>query len=261
MTTTAAPQPGDTYLAFNGVNSYVEIPSINSYGVSDAGALTIAVWMRPDTVNFEKIEGTGYVHWIGKGEGSGANGQQEWVFRIYNRDDTTENPPRPNRISFYLFNPDGRTGVGSYVQNEVQEGAWIHLASVADGTRTYLYLNGRYIRCDTYRGPSQGGCPIHFQPPPNQDVQLVIQPQNGSAPLRLGTRDFASYFQGGVSRMRIWSRVLAAAEIAGLYAADTAPQDGLVAEFMLDADTGQVAIDTAQGNNGAIFGATWSVQQ
>jgi len=54
---------------------------------------------------------------------------------------------------------------------------------------------------------------------------------------------------------------LLAAEIADLYAADVVPQDGLVAEFMLDADMGQVAADTAQGNNGTIVSAIWLTQQ
>jgi Concanavalin A-like lectin/glucanases superfamily len=257
MATNAAPQAGDTCLAFNGIDSFVEVPSIDAYGVANAGALTVSAWMRPDTLNFANSEGTGYVHWIGKGDGAGPSGRQEWALRMYNRDGTQENPPRPNRISFYLFNPEGGLGVGSYAQDPVQEGAWLHFVGMADNARTYLYRNGRYARCDTYQGLSQGGCPIHFQPPPNDNLQLVIQPQNGPAPVRLGTRDFASYFMGALSRVRIWSRTLQLAEIAGLYATDTVPQDRLVAEFLLNADTGQVAVDTVRGNNGAIFNCAW----
>ena len=94
------------------------------------------------------------------------------MFRIYNRDHTTENPPRPNRISFYVFNPDGRLGVGSYFQDTLQEGTWMFVVGVANTTRTYIYRDGRYRRCDTYRGPADDQCPIHFLPPPNDDVQL-----------------------------------------------------------------------------------------
>jgi hypothetical protein len=89
-------------------------------------------------LNFPRWERTGYVHWLGKGEGSGDGGQQEWVFRIYNRDDTTENPPRPNRVSFYVFNPDGRLGVGSYFQDSLQEGTWMFVVGVANAMRTYI---------------------------------------------------------------------------------------------------------------------------
>jgi hypothetical protein len=59
------------------------------------------------------------VHWLGKGEGAGDSGHHEWVFRIYNRNCTAENPPRPNRISFYIFDPGGRKGVGSYFQDSL----------------------------------------------------------------------------------------------------------------------------------------------
>src|SRR5262249_53312824 len=148
-------------------------------------------WMRPDVLNFPNAEGTGYVHWLGKGEGAGPGGVQEWVFRMYNRDGTQESPPRPNRISFYVFNPEGGLGVGSYVPDAVREKVWIHVVGVADGTRTYFYKNGAYVRCDTYRGPSDGVCPIHYKPRPHETEQLVIEPQPGPAPLRFGTRDLA----------------------------------------------------------------------
>ncbi|HME24385.1 MAG TPA: LamG domain-containing protein [Acetobacteraceae bacterium] len=261
MANDAAPQPGDIYLGFNGVDSYVEIPCIDAYGVASAGALTVSAWMRPDALNFDNFEGTGYVYWIGKREGAGATGQQEWALRMYNREGTQEDPPRPNRISFYLFNPEGGLGVDSFTPHTVREHAWIHIVGVADSARTYFYRNGTYVRCDTYQGPSQGGCPIHFQAPSNQDKQLVIQPRNGSAPLRFGTRDFASYFKGGLSRVRIWSRTLLASEIADLYTTHTVPRDRLVAEFMLNAGTGQMAADTAKGNDGTIFNATWETQR
>jgi hypothetical protein len=53
----------------------------------------------------------------------------------------------------------------------------------------------RTIPRDTYRGPAQGHCEIHFQAAPNQNMQLVINPQAGPAPLRLGTKDFGSFLK------------------------------------------------------------------
>jgi hypothetical protein len=79
--------------------------------------------------------------------------------------------------------------------------------------------------------------------------------------LRLGNRDFASFFQGGLSRVRLWSRALTAAEVADVYTADAAPRDGLVAEFLLAAGAGTMAADTAQGNDGRICGANWATQE
>src|SRR5579864_7285019 len=97
----APPGPGPVYLHFNGVDQYIEVPSSPDFSLSSNG-LTVSAWMRPDTLSFPNSEGSGYVYWLGKG----SRGRQEWVFRMYNRTNT-ENPPRPNRISFYVFNPDG----------------------------------------------------------------------------------------------------------------------------------------------------------
>ena len=171
--TNSAPRTGDVYLKLTGVDSYVQIASIADYSIATTGALSVAAWMRPDTLNFPRWEGTGYVHWLGKGE----SGQQEWALRMYNRDGTTEDPPRPNRISFYTFNPDGRLGVGSFFQDTLTEGSWIFVVGVADSTRTYMYRDGRYRRCDTYRGPQVGRCPIHFLPPPNDKAYLSLPNQ------------------------------------------------------------------------------------
>jgi concanavalin A-like lectin/glucanase superfamily protein len=261
MTANSAPRTGDIYLKLNGLNNFVEIPSSTDYSIATTGELSVAAWIRPDTLNFPSWERAGYVHWLGKGEGSGDTGQQEWVFRIYNRDHTTEHPPRPNRISFYTFNPEGGEGVGSYFQDTLNTGEWIFVVGVADATRTYMYRDGQYRRCDTYRGPSTDHCPIHYQPPPNENLQLEINPAAGASPLRLGTRDLNSFFEGGLSRVRIWSRVLEPDEVSALYLSDAAPSDGLVAEFLLNADTGTTAADSARGNDGTIFGAVWDLQQ
>jgi hypothetical protein len=246
---------------FNGIDNYVEVPSISDYSISTSGELTVAAWIRPDSLNFPNWEGTGYVHWMGKGEGTGDSGQQEWAFRMYNRDHTTETPPRPNRISYYAFNPEGGEGVGSYFQDNLHKRAWIHVVGVADATRCYIYRDGRYRRCDTYRGPPTKPCPIHYQPPPNDNLQLEVDPTAGTSPLRLGTRDGKSFFKGGISRVRIWNRALRASDVAALYSADKASTEGLIAEFMLNDASGSTVSDTAQGNSGIISGAVWAVQK
>jgi hypothetical protein len=262
MLENVGPQPGDVYLELNGRDAYVEMPSIADYSVSTTGELTISAWLRPDILNFLAVErNSDYIHWLGKGETSGAGGNQEWAFRMYNHSDPLDSPSRPNRISFYLFNPQGGLGVGSYVQVPIHKGKWIHIVGVADSSRTYLYKDGQYIRCDTYRGPAQGPCEIHYRPPPHQNLQLVIDPQPGSVPLRLGTKDLGSFFEGGLTRTRLWNRVLNAGEISALYSAEAVPQNGLVAEFLLNSDTGATAVDSRQKNNGEIFNGIWATQR
>ena len=70
-------------LVFDGTDDYVEIADAPQFSIVNTGELTVSAWMRPDALTFPKFEGTGYVHWIGKGEA----GQQEWAFRMYQRED------------------------------------------------------------------------------------------------------------------------------------------------------------------------------
>jgi len=98
----------DYVLVFDGQDDYVEIPDSPDFSVVTTGQLSVSAWIRPDVLTFPVFQSTGYVHWMGKGEA----GQHEWVFRMYN-EETTDTPPRPNRISFYVFNPGGGEGIGS----------------------------------------------------------------------------------------------------------------------------------------------------
>jgi len=224
-----------SYLSFDGVKSYVEIGDSPDFSAATRGALTVSAWIRPATLIFPTTEGgsESYVHWLGKGEAR----QQEWVFRMYSADNTVG---RANRISFYVFNLTGGLGVGSHYQdpdNPVQAGVWIHVVGAADTERTYIYINGQPIESNVYAG------------------QIAVQ--HGSAPVRIGTRDFKSYFEGEIREVRVWNRALSDQEIQALDDSDTVPQDGLVAEYLLTQD---IAQDTADSHNGIISGGTWIPQ-
>lgn len=243
---TADPQPSGPVLVFDGLTNYVEAPDSTDFSVDTAGGLTVAAWLRPDTLVFPSTESNGYVHWLGKGEGAGDSGQQEWVFRMYSADNTAG---RDNRISFYVFNPQGGFGIGSYFQDSIVAGQWLHVVGVVDSQTTAIYKNGVFRKCDQYTGTGTT-CQQYAD-------TLWITPQHGSAPLRMATRDFHSYFQGALAEVRVWSRPLGADEIAALYATDTVPPDGLVAEYLLHEGSGDVANDTADSHDGTIVGATW----
>ena len=164
MVKNGSPKTGDVYLEFNGRDSYVEIPSIADYSASTTGELTISAWIRPDTLNFPSVErNSAYIHWLGKGERSGAAGNQEWALRMYNHHDPLDSPPRPNRVSFYLFNPAGGLGVGSYVQVPIHRGKWMQIVGVADSSRTYFYKDGQFIRA------------IHTAGPPRDRARSIIR--------------------------------------------------------------------------------------
>ena len=217
-------------LQFNGTASdYVEIADSADFSVATRSSLSVSAWMRPDALTFPNSESTGYVHWMGKGE----TGQQEWTFRMYN-ESTTDVPPRPNRISFYVFNLSGGKGVGSYFQEPVQVGEWIHVVGIADGQNTYIYKNGVLKQSQSYAG--------------------IIIPQHGTAPLRIATRDFNSFFLGAIRGVRFWNRALTAAEVAAVFT-DTIPQDGLVAEYRLDPG---IVPDAVGLHDGQIVGGLWA---
>src|SRR6478609_8748863 len=156
----------DKAYLFNGTNQYIEIPDADQLSIASTGELSISVWMRPDVLDFPSIENE-YVHWMGKGVSS----QHEWVFRIY---DLTSS--RPNRTSCYAFNLAGGLGSGSYVQETLTAGEWIHFVAVYNyPTNTIMiYKNGILRDTDFF-------------------TDYTVVPGNGTAPMRVGTRDFSSY--------------------------------------------------------------------
>ena len=255
MAQSAAPQPGDTFLLFNGSTSFVEIPSRPEYSIPATGFLTVSSWIRPDVLDFPQAQEDGYVYWLGKGDRSNERGNREWACRIYNLHNTAC-PPRPSQISFYVFNPAGGLGVGSRSVIPIVAGEWIHVVGLVDETRVRQFRDGIPKDCDTYRGPGSSQCKPFF----NEGEQVVVEPRAGAAPVRIGTRDRKSFFLGGVTRVRIWNRLLTEAEITALHESDTASREGLVAEFLLNSDTQTLAVDTVSGNSGAIHDAIWAVQ-
>lgn len=179
-------------LRFDGRSAYLEIPDRDGFSIAATGAFTISIWMRPDTLNFAKPESEGYVHWMGKG----VPGQHEWVLRMYGRE-----TDRPNRMSCYAYNLAGGLGSGSFVQEEVTPSAWVHLVARYDfpANDIRIYKNGKKTDQDFF-------------------TDYAVIPANGTAPVRIGTRDFGSWFQGAVDDARFYSRALSDAEITALYA-------------------------------------------
>lgn len=180
---------------FNG-NNYIEIPDKENLSPSVSGQkITVAFWMNPATFKFSG-ENAGYVHLLGKGEPS----NHEWTFRMYN-DTAYDGGSRAKRVSFYAYNLSGGLGAGSYFQDDLKTNEWIFVAGVIDGANTLIYKNGALRDKDPLSGYN-------------------IKMGNGKAPVRIGTRDFASYFQGGIDNVRVYNRVLSASEINQLYQDD-----------------------------------------
>ncbi|HEV7930278.1 MAG TPA: LamG-like jellyroll fold domain-containing protein, partial [Nitrosospira sp.] len=180
---------GESASVFNGSNQYIEVPDHNALSVTSTGVITLEAWMRPDILQFADEEGSGYVHWMGKG----VFGQNEYVARMYSMTNT-ENPVRPNRISGYCFNSTGGLGAGSYFQDGVSVGEWIHYVLVVNTLNTSTAYPTGYTK--VYKNGAVR----------DQDAlkDYNIVPTNGTSPFRIGTVDFNSYFQGAIAKVAMY---------------------------------------------------------
>ncbi|MFB8030169.1 LamG-like jellyroll fold domain-containing protein [Streptomyces sp. NPDC056465] len=200
---------GDPATLFDGAGGqYVDVPDSDALSVSTTGTLTIEAWLRPDVLVFPRTEGSGYVHWLGKLTYATVN-QCEWVARIYSADNTEG---RLNRVSGYAFNPPGGLGAGSYFQDTLRPGEWIHYALVIttapDGPavppgRTKIFRDGRLRDSDALA-----------------DYDIV--PGNTTSPLRIGSAALRSFFLGGIGKVAVYPRELTEARLAEHHAAMTA---------------------------------------
>jgi hypothetical protein len=213
-------QPGaihgdsNTAVQFNGSN-YMEIPDSSDFSQpTSSKGLTVEAWMRPDALSFAGESSSDstvnpYVHWLGKG----GPRQEEWAFRFYSLEPSQDPAARPNRISAYIWSPPGKEGAGAYVQEVVAIGAWIHVVACYEpGDKDTCPPAGVQIFLDGVlkQGPTQIGT-LYCNP------CFAVQPAHGKAPLRLGTRDLASFLIGALDEVAIYPRVLSPAEILSNY--------------------------------------------
>jgi hypothetical protein len=178
---------------FNGQDSYLEISDDESLSPANSNQkMTVTFWMKADTFDFEG-ENAGYVNFLGKGTA----GNHEWTFRLYNND-AWDSVSRSKRLSFYSFNLNGGLGAGSYFQDNLREGEWFFVSGVIDGANTKIYKNATLRDKDALSGYS-------------------IKMGDGNAPIRIGTRDFGSFFDGSIDELRIYNRELSDSEIKQIY--------------------------------------------
>lgn len=190
---------GEGFTVFNGTSQYATVADGPMLSIPTTGELTIEAWIRPDVTTFPNVENDDYIHFLGKGEGL----QDEYKFRMYN---LVNSESRPNRISCYAFNLPGSTGTGSYFQDTITPGQWIHVVGVYNITAAAKqgeYPNGY---CKIYKNGV-----LRDQDDLNSTVPVV--PENGTAPLRIGTSDMESFFQGAIGKVAVYSKELSAARI------------------------------------------------
>jgi concanavalin A-like lectin/glucanase superfamily protein len=197
---------GDLATTFDGVNQYVQVLSSRSLSVTDTGCLTVEAWIKPAVLQFPHSQGSGYVYVLGKGTA----GKQEYAMRMYSYSNSnSEVPPRPNRISAYLFNLAGGKGSGAYFQDVVNPGDWIMVAFVIDSRSSAAWPDG-YI--SIYKNGIMRGRKISLS-------QFNVKPGASNAPLRIGTRDLDSFFDGAIGKVAIYDSILPAQDILATYQA------------------------------------------
>lgn len=193
---------GDLGVEFDGVRQYLEVASAPDLSVPTKGILSIEVWMSFSTLQFQNQEGSGYVYWLGKGDSH----QYEYAGRIYSLTNT-EVPPRPNRISGYVFNLVGGLGAGSYFQEPLQLHEWVHVVFVINTKQVsprfptgyfLIYKNG-VMRKKTALS------------------EFNIVPSAGNAPFRVGTMNLKSFFAGAIGKVALYDYELTTQQIEAHY--------------------------------------------
>ncbi len=195
----------NTALKLDGKGAYIEIPAHKDFSQPTSGkGLSVEVWMRPDLLEFDGETTDPYIFWLGKGEPK----QHEWALRFY----SNKSKERSNRISAYIFNPDGGLGAGAYFQDKLTVGAWMHIVACFDPGDASTPGAGVHIYKDGVRrlGPPSAG--VLYNNP-----QWQIKPVSGTAPLRLGTRNSKHFLAGAIDEVAIYPRVLTAKEVSGNY--------------------------------------------
>jgi hypothetical protein len=205
---------------FDGVDDYVEIPhSASQLGASLANGFTMSAWICPKSLG----EGsTGRI--LDKSTSSTA--AAGFLFSI-------NNTTNVNSLRFRMNN--GTIGLSS--ANSVVYGTWQHvLVTVSSGQLANFYVNG------VLSGTA------------NQDLVQTISIITTTNPLRIGNRayDTGSTFDGAIRHVKMWKRVLTAAEIAADYAG-TPATSGLIHWFKLGGDyTDYGSVGVTATNSGSV---------
>lgn len=181
------------------------------FSITTTGYLSISLWIRPDGSSldangellFADTQGSGYVHYLGKGTTSGPNGNREYSLRIYSADNSEG---RHNRMSAYAFPYFGGLGPGSYWQAPFVSGTWMHYVVMYSkpDKRVWLYRNGTLVDSDSWDASSSH---------PIDDSELLDK----TAPVRIGTQDGGSHFVGAMDDIYFFNTLLSASDISALY--------------------------------------------
>jgi len=207
---------GDEAADFNGSSQYLTVASNPSLSIPTTGELTWEGWIRPDTLQFARDSGSGYVDWMGKC--AAYSPTCEWEARMYS---TNNAQGRCNRLSAYVFNLTAGLGSAADWQPTCglfQANVWYHVVG------EYTTKAQPATCTDTPAYPGSINIWVNGVPwsQPNHDPtgcmsQYDITPQAAASPLNIGTMAYDTWFPGAVGKVAIYDYLLSQAQIDSHY--------------------------------------------
>ena len=210
-------------LDFDGESDYVEVTN-ESAMIANADQMTLSGWVYP------------------RGPNADSYTQFDGFFGFRNNEDA----------DFYLlqlgnYKVECRlkvSGGGEFTivtaENSIISETWHHLALTYDGSNMILYIDG----IEAGSTGAYGQITNEFSP--FNIGRLVWQTTNFD-------------LDGQVDEVSLWNLALTEQQVQDYMYADLTGEEGLVGYWKLNEGTGSTAYDSSdEGNNGQIYGATWS---
>ena len=210
-------------LDFDGESDYVEVTN-ESAMIANADQMTLSGWVYP------------------RGPNADSYTQFDGFFGFRNNEDA----------DFYLlqlgnYKVECRlkvSGGGEFTivtaENSIISETWHHLALTYDGSNMILYIDG----IEAGSTGAYGQITNEFLP--FNIGRLVWQTTNFD-------------LDGQVDEVSLWNLALTEQQVQDYMYADLTGEEGLVGYWKLNEGTGSTAYDSSdEGNNGQIYGATWS---
>ena len=178
----ATPATGqiDGALEFDGTNDYVNLG--NPASLNFSGAITISAWIKPDVINGVNINRNIVAHGY-----QSAGIDKEVYLRIAN----------DGQYEIGSYVQGGGTGRATYTIPSEDQGNWVHLVGLYNGSTWLLYRNGTQV----------GSA--------NNATGAIAVDENWAIGARgTGTERF---FDGSIDDVRIYNRALSSEEVVQLY--------------------------------------------
>jgi hypothetical protein len=214
-------------LSLDIVDDYVDVGNTSSLSIS--GDISVSAW-----INFSNFENrmANVISKINSGNGY-----------------DLEKAPFENKLIWVIGDGVDYADVST---DTLLSNTWYHIVCTNDGTTSKIYVNGLY-----------------------ENSTLQGHPNATSSDLRIGihssNNDPERFWNGNIDEVAIWNDALTDAEVTALYnsgsglsassnSGNYTSSENLQAYWNFNAGTGTTLTDqTANGNNGTINGASWSV--